>query len=230
MADDFEVVTPRGGGKPAPKPAQATQQVAPPAKPASTPAAPRPAPTAAPKAAPKPKAPNVETVGNPMRQLRVAKVTVNIGVGQAGDRLEKAERVLAALSGAKPVRTIARKAIRDWNIREGMPIGVKVTLRGDPAIDFAKRALWTRNFRVANWSFDREGNLQFGIPDHTAFEGQKYNPEVGIFGMDVSVTVERPGFRIKHRHREQKRVSRRHRITSEESQTYLGKLLGLEIV
>ena len=215
-------MTPRGAGaKPAPKPAAAPQPSAPPiAKP----------PAAKPKAAPKPKAPPVDATGNPMRQLRIAKVTVNIGVGQAGDRLEKAERVLGSLTNAKPIRTIARKAIRDWNIREGLPIGVKVTLRGDAAVDFAKRALWTRNFRVANWSFDREGNLQFGIPDHTGFEGQKYNPEVGIFGMDVSVTVERPGFRIKHRHREQKRVPPRHRVTAEESQAFLGKLLGLEIV
>jgi ribosomal protein L5 len=97
-----------------------------------------------------------------MRELKVAKVTVNIGVGQAGDRLEKAEKVLAGLTGRKPMRTTARGSHRDWQVREGQPIGVKVTLRGEAAVDFAKRALWTRNFRVADWSFDREGNLNFG--------------------------------------------------------------------
>lgn len=166
----------------------------------------------------------------PMRAPRIAKVTVNVGVGQAGERLEKAEKVLQALTGQKPVRTLSKHTIRDWNIRENMPIGVKVTLRGEGAVQFAKRALWTRNFRVAEWSFDREGNLLFGIPDHTAFEGQKYNPEVGIFGMDVAITVERPGFRIKHRRREHKRVPPRHRVTREESQAFLRQLLGLEIV
>lgn len=165
-----------------------------------------------------------------MRRLRVAKVTVNIGVGQGGDRLEKAEKVLGALAGHKPVRTLARKSIRDWNVREKEPIGVKVTLRGDDAVAFCKRALWTRNNRVAEWSFDREGNLMFGIPDHTAFEGQKYNPEIGIFGMDVAVTVERPGFRIKHRVRLTRRVPPRHRVTRQESQAFLKGLLGLEIV
>ena len=167
---------------------------------------------------------------NPMRRLKVTKVTVNIGVGQAGDRLEKAEKVLASLTGRKPLRTVAKAAHRDWAIREGQPIGVKVTLRGDDAITFTKKALETRNNRVQNWSVDREGNLNFGVPDHTAFEGQKYNPEIGIYGMDIAVTVERPGFRIKHRNLLQRRVPPRHRVTREESQSYLKNTLGLEIV
>lgn len=224
MSSEFEVVTPKGGAsKPSPSPK--------PAVPASKPATAAVPPAAAkPKTATKP-APKPKTEGvPPMRQLRVAKVTVNIGVGQAGDRLEKAEKVLANLTGHKPIRTLAKRAIRDWNVRENMPIGVKVTLRGDDAISFTKRALWTRNNRVANWSFDKEGNLLFGVPDHTAFEGQKYNPEVGIFGMDVAVTVERPGFRIKHRRLLARRVPHTHRVTREESQAFLKSVLGLEIV
>jgi large subunit ribosomal protein L5 len=165
-----------------------------------------------------------------MRELKVAKVTVNIGVGQAGDRLEKAEKVLAGLTGRKPMRTTARGSHRDWQVREGQPIGVKVTLRGEAAVDFAKRALWTRNFRVADWSFDREGNLNFGIPDHTAFEGQKYNPEIGVFGMDIAVTVERPGFRVKHRRVRARRLPAHHRVDRGESKAFLKSLLGLEIV
>lgn len=226
MSSEFEVVTPKGGvAKPAPKPAPAAAKPAPAPAPAAKPAA-APNPKSATKPAPKPKTEGMP----PMRQLRVAKVTVNIGVGQAGDRLEKAEKVLANLTGHKPIRTLAKKAIRDWNVRENMPIGVKVTLRGDDAISFTKRALWTRNNRVANWSFDKEGNLLFGVPDHTAFEGQKYNPEVGIFGMDVAVTVERPGFRIKHRRLLTRRVPPSHRVTREESQAFLKSVLGLEIV
>jgi large subunit ribosomal protein L5 len=165
-----------------------------------------------------------------MRKLKIAKVTVNIGVGQAGDRLEKAEKVLAALSGQKPVRTVAKDSHRDWGVREGQPIGVKVTLRGEAAVSFTKRALETRNNKVQGWSVDKEGNLNFGVPDHTAFEGQKYNPEIGIFGMDIAIAVERPGFRIKHRHREQKRVPPRHRVSRQDAQAFLKEALGLEIV
>lgn len=165
-----------------------------------------------------------------MRGLAVSKVTVNIGVGQAGDRLEKAERVLGTLTNRKPVRTVARDSHRDWAIREGQPIGVKVTMRGMDAIDFAKRALWTRNFRVTEWSFDKEGNLNFGVPDHTAFEGQKYNPEIGVFGMDVAVTIERPGFRVKHRRIQKRSIPVHHRVTRDESKAFLKQVLGLEIV
>lgn len=173
-----------------------------------------------------------ETVEVPtgMRALRLSKLTVNIGVGQAGERLEKAEKVLAVLTGRKPVRTLAREAHREWQVREGQPIGVKVTMRRDDAVAFAKRALWARNNRVNDWSFDREGNLNFGIPDHTLFEGQKYNPEIGIFGMDIAITIERPGFRVKHRRLERKSVPHAHRVTREESQAFLKQLLGLQVV
>jgi large subunit ribosomal protein L5 len=241
--------TPAKGGAPKPAPgAKPDSKPAPGAKPAAAPpaAAPAPAPKPAPaprvspaastppKAKRQPKLPVEKKVsrhlGHKMRMLSVTKVTVNIGVGQSGDRLEKAEKVLGGLTSCKPVRTVSRSAIRDWNLREGQPIGVKVTIRGDEAIAFVKRALWTRNFRVAEWSFDREGNLNFGVPDHTSFEGQKYNPEIGIFGMDIAVTVERPGFRIKHRSRLTRSVPRSHRVTREESQAFLKEVLGMEIV
>jgi large subunit ribosomal protein L5 len=245
MANEkVEVVKDKGGkpGKDAPKDAKSSApgKDAPKTSPVAKPApAPAPAPAPVPKAPKAPKAPKPAPVVKPrtnanstnvMRKLKVAKVTVNIGVGQGGERLEKAEKVLANLTGMKPVRTMARKAIRDWNVREGTPIGVKVTLRGDQAVSFTKRALWTRNFRIANWSFDQEGNLLFGVPDHTSFEGQKYNPEVGIFGMDIAVTVERPGFRLKHRRLVTRKVSPRHRVDRIESQAFLKELLGLEIV
>lgn len=168
--------------------------------------------------------------GSAMRRLLVSKVTVNIGVGQGGERLEKAEKVLQVLTSRKPQRTLSKTSNRDWALRVGAPIGVRVTLRGPAAVEFAKRALWARNSRVPEWSFDREGNLNFGIPDHTAFEGQKYNPDIGVFGMDVAVTVERPGFRIKHRRRRARPVPHAHRVQREESMAYLKGLLGLEIV
>lgn len=180
--------------------------------------------------APAPKPDAAEQSGHKMRALLVTKLTVNIGVGQAGDRLEKAEKVLTDLTGVKPTRTIAKDSQRDWAIRKGQPIGVKATLRGEKAIEFAKRALWTRNQRVAEWSFDREGNLNFGVPDHTTFEGQKYNPDVGVFGMDVAITVERPGYRIKHRRIQARRVPQRHRVSRDESKSFLKQLLNLEIV
>ena len=172
----------------------------------------------------------VSAASNPMRSLRIVKVVVNIGVGQAGDRLEKAERLLGSLTNRKPVRTVSKATIRDWGLREGMPIGCKVTLRGEEAETFVKRALWPRNNRVAEWSFDREGNLQFGVADHTSLEGQKYNPDIGVFGMDVAIVVERAGYRIKRRDLVARRVPKRHRVDRDEAKAFLSEKFKLEIV
>jgi len=165
-----------------------------------------------------------------MRKLRIEKVTVNIGVGEGGERLRKAEQVLQDITHQKPILTISRTINKDWGIRKGMPIGCKVTLRGEKAMDFLKRALWTRNNKIADWSFDKEGNVSFGIADHTEFEGMKYDPNIGIFGMDICVTMERPGYRIKRRRINRKKVPHRHRVTPEEAMEFLKEELNVEVV
>ena len=129
----------------------------------------------------------------------IEKVTVNIGVGEAGERLKKAEALLQKLTGHKPVETLSKITSKDWGLRKRMPIGCKVTIRGKDAHSFLKEALQTRENKIADYSFDDEGNLSFGIPDHTLFKTQKYDPNVGIFGMDICITMRKLGYRIKHR-------------------------------
>lgn len=167
---------------------------------------------------------------NPMRQIRIEKVTVNIGVGEGGERLRKAEKVLEMLTGQKPVQTIAKVTNRDFGIRKGLPIGCKVTLRKQKAIEFLKKALWVRDFKLPAWSFDEEGNFSFGIAEHTDFEGVKYDPEIGIFGMDVCVTLGRKGYRIKRRKRAKTKVPRKHRITREEAMEFVKKEFNVEVI
>lgn len=167
---------------------------------------------------------------NEMRKLKIEKVTINIGVGEAGERLRKAESVLESLAHQKPVRTLSKTTNKEWGIRKRMPIGCKVTLRGEKAYDFLKRALWTRNYKIADWSFDDEGHVSFGIPDHTEFKEMKYDPEIGVFGMDVSVTFERPGYRIKRRRIGKSRVPRKHRVTTEETMELLKNEFQVEVV
>jgi len=167
---------------------------------------------------------------NPMTQPKIVKVTVNIGVGEGGERLQKAETVMEKLTGMKPVRTISRTTNKNWNLREGMPIGCKVTLRGEEAEEFVRRALWTRNNKVAGYSFDNQGNLQFGVSDHTDFEGEKYDPNVGVFGMDVCITLEKPGHRIKHRRVLTRRVPAHHRVTREEAMEFLTEKFDIEVI
>ena len=117
---------------------------------------------------------------NPMRQLRIEKITVNIGVGEAGEKLVKAQKVLDMVTGHKSVQTLSKTVNRDLGIREGMPLGCKVTLRGEDAEKFLARALNIRENRVYSYSFDKEGNMSFGISDYTDFDGMKYDPEIGL--------------------------------------------------
>jgi ribosomal protein L5 len=92
---------------------------------------------------------------------KIEKVTVNIGVGEAGERLKKAETVITSITGHKPVETLSRTTSKDWSLRKRMPIGCKVTLRGNDADEFLKAALATRENKIADYAFDGEGNLSF---------------------------------------------------------------------
>lgn len=161
---------------------------------------------------------------------RVAKITVNIGVGDGGEKLEKAEKVLTKLTGRKPVRTLGKINNRELGVRPGAPIGCKVTLRGDEAEDFLRRALYSRRNKVYEYSFDNQGNLQFGIADHTSFEGERYDPDVGVFGMDVCITMEKPGFRVKARRAMARKIPNHHRVGREEAKAYLSKKFDIEVI
>ena len=171
-----------------------------------------------------------ETV-NPMQTPRITKVTVNIGVGEGGNRLLLAERVLRLISGIEPVRTLSKKTNRDLGTREGAPIGCKVTIRGEEHVDqFLKDALWCRENTLPAYNFDSSGNLSFGIRDYTDFPEMKYDPEIGIFGMDVNVVLERPGHRVSRRRAQANRVGHSHRVGRDESLEWFRGRFGLTLV
>ena len=169
-------------------------------------------------------------MANAMRRIRVEKVVVNIGVGEAGEKLLKAQRVLEMITGQKAIQTISKSTIRDWGIRENMPLGAKVTLRRVRAETFLKRALAVRNNRLPGYSFDPQGNFSFGIQDYTDFEGMKYDPEIGVYGMDISVVLERPGYRIKRRRVARARIPPAHRISREQGIEFAKGRYGIEVV
>tara|TARA_B100001996_G_C18609445_1_gene573090 strand:+ start:722 stop:1249 length:528 start_codon:yes stop_codon:yes gene_type:complete len=168
---------------------------------------------------------------NPMLTPRITKVTVNIGVGEGGNRLVLGERVLELVTGLSPVRTLSKKTNRDMGTREGAPIGCKVTLRDSDHIDkFLKDAFWCRENTLPSYNWDDSGNLSFGIRDYTDFPEMKYDPEIGIFGMDVNVVLERPGHRVSRRRQRKARVGRSHRVSREESLGWFKGRYGLTIV
>lgn len=161
---------------------------------------------------------------------KIEKVTINIGVGEAGERLKKAETVLENITGQKPVETLSKTTNKDWGIRKKMPLGCKVTLRGKKATEFLKEALSTRENKMADYSFDEEGNLAFGIPDHTIFKSQKYDPNIGIFGMDICITMEKPGYRVKRRRIASRKIPHKHRVTKEETMKFFSEAFKVEVV
>ena len=169
--------------------------------------------------------------GNAMLTPSITKVTINIGVGEGGQRLQLAERVLEVLTGMKPVRTLATQTNRDLGTRRGAPIGCKVTIRGEEEIQkFLKDAFWVRQNALPAYNFDSQGNLSFGISDYTDFPKQKYDPDIGIFGMDVNVVLERPGHRVSRRRQRSARVGLKHRVGREESKLWFQEFYELEIV
>ncbi len=166
---------------------------------------------------------------NPMLKPRIVKVTVNISVGESGERLQKAARVLEMLTGQKPSVRRAKRTIRDFGIRKGEPIAVMVTLRREKAIEFLKKAFHAIGYKLKASQFDEFGNVSFGIKEHTLLPGVRYDPELGVFGMDVAITIERPGYRVARRRRTRRPIPRRHRVTKEESMVLLNELFGVVI-
>jgi large subunit ribosomal protein L5 len=160
---------------------------------------------------------------NVMRTLRVAKVTVNMGIGEGGERLAKGEELLEGLTKQKPIRTFAKSSNQTFKIRKGTPIACKVTLRKKKAEDFLKMALDGVEMNISGSNFDDTGNLSFGIKEHIDIPGVRYDPKIGIFGMDVNLTIERPGYRIKKRKVHKKKISKSHGISKDESIDFLKK-------
>ncbi len=153
---------------------------------------------------------------NKMRETVVDKVTLNIGVGMAGQELENAKSLLERLSGAKAVPTHAKVRNPVFKIKKGDIIGTKATLRGQSAIEFVKKALKAKGFALPSRSFDKEGNFSFGVPEYIEFPGAKYDPNIGMLGFDVCVTLRRRGFRVGKRRRAKAKIGRHHRLTKED--------------
>lgn len=167
---------------------------------------------------------------NKMLEPRVAKVVVNIGVGASGEKLEKAAKLLEQLTGQKPSLRRAKRTIKEFNIKKGEPIAVAVTLRGPRALEFLNRALAAIGRRIKYSSFDDYGNVSFGIKEHIMLPGAKYDPNIGIFGMDVTVKLERPGYRVMRRRRCRSSVPKRHRVSKEEAAVFFVTKLGVKVI
>lgn len=164
-----------------------------------------------------------------MKDVRLEKITLNMGTGKDQAQLEKGLVVLKNITGIAPVKTFSKKRIPDWGVRPGLSIGCKITLRGKKAKELLARLLDAVSNTIKKGQFDDEGNVAFGIPEYIDITGVKYDPKIGVMGLEVCISLERSGFRIKRRSVKKRKIPRRHRITKEESMEYMKKEFGTKI-
>merc|ERR1739841_463428 len=134
------------------------------------------------------KMPEADKSKNPMGDLRIRKLCLNICVGESGDRLTRAGKVLESLTGQTPVFSKARYTVRSFGIRRNEKISVHCTVRG-PKV---------KEYELRKENFSHNGNFGFGIQEHIDL-GIKYDPSIGIYGMDFFVVLGRPGMNVAHR-------------------------------
>jgi len=168
-----------------------------------------------------------ESEFHPMREPSIEKVVVHMGVGQGGRDLGNAEEIIEEITGQQSVRTSAKRTVQAFNIRQGDPIGAKVTLRNEDAEAFLETALPLADISASQ--FDDAGNVSFGVDEHTAFPSQEYDPNTGIYGLDVTVTLVRPGYRVAKRDQVTRSIPDKHRMTAEDAIAFLENEFDVEI-
>jgi len=166
---------------------------------------------------------------NPMREIRIEKVTLNIGCGNDKEKLERAKKLLERMTGKKVVITKTRKRTT-FGMARKRPIGAKVTLRGKDAEEFLKKVFEAVDNKIKSSQFDEYGNFSIGVKEYIDLPGMKYIPEIGILGMDVCVTLERPGYRVKRRKVKKSKVGKKHIVKKEEAINWVKEKFKVDVV
>lgn len=164
-----------------------------------------------------------------MQQPRIEKITLNVGAGKDQTRLEKGVAVLKMITGIEPIKTVTIKRIPTWGLRPGLPIGCKLTLRKTKATEVLKRLLEAKNNQLRLSQFDEAGNISFGIHEYIDIPGVTYDPKIGVLGLQVCVTLERSGYRIKRRRLETKKICKKQMISREEAMSFMQKQFNVTI-
>ena len=166
---------------------------------------------------------------NVMTIPRIEKVTLNIGAGKDQAKLEKGISLIKTITGVEPAKTITKKRIPSWGLRPGLPVGCMLTLRKKNAVNVLKRLLAAKNNRLAESNFDKNGNVSFGIHEYIDIPGVAYDPKIGVLGLQVCISLEKPGFRIKRRRYKKKKIPKKHIVSKEEAIEFMKKNFGIKV-
>lgn len=166
---------------------------------------------------------------NVMNEIKIEKLTLNIGAGRDENVLKKAIKLLKHITNVDPVQTITKKRLAAWGLRPGLPIGAKITLRGDQVYELAKRLLLAKENKIKESWFDNFGNVSFGIHEYVDIPDVKYDTEIGMLGLQVSLTLARPGFRVKKRKLRKSHIGKNHLITKEDAVGFMAERFGVKM-
>ncbi len=167
---------------------------------------------------------------NVMKKIKIDKLTLNIGAGKDATMLKKAVKLLKNITNVDPVQTITQKRLAAWGLRPGLPIGAKITLRDKEVVnELVKRLFMARDNKLKAECFDNYGNISFGIHEYVDIPGVKYDTELGILGLQVSITLSRPGFRVKKRKIRKTSIGKTHLIKKEEAISFTKETFGLAL-
>ncbi|MGP8321072.1 MAG: 50S ribosomal protein L5 [Methanosarcinaceae archaeon] len=164
-----------------------------------------------------------------MKAPQIDKVVVHMGVGESGQHLVDAEKILETITEQTVIRAYAKRTLPAFGIKKNEPIGCKVTLRGNHAYEFLKISLAIIENKLRASQFDKSGNVSFGIEEHTDYPGMKYDPNIGIFGMDIIVVMKRSGFRISKRRIARHKVPTSHRLVKEDTIVFFKEKYAVEV-
>ena len=161
---------------------------------------------------------------NIMREIRIEKVVLN--VGGTADNLDKGIKLIERITGKKAVKKISNKRIPTLGVRPGLAVGGMVTLRGDKAIETLRRLLAAEDNKLRRRQIS-ENSFSFGVKEYIEIPGMQYQRDIGLRGLECSVTFIRPGKRVIKRKIKRGRLPKRQIIQKEEIVTYLENKLGV---
>ncbi len=166
---------------------------------------------------------------NAMRSISIDKVVLNMGIGSNEEMFQNAKLLLEKLTESKPVPTHSKRRRPELKLRKGQVIGAMITLRNEAAAKMLKRAVDANDGIVKKESISNN-SLSFGVKEYIYFQGVKYDPKIGMLGLNVNVSFTRPGRRIELRRRSRSAIGSKHKsIGNDEIAAYMEKNFGAKV-